>query len=162
MKRRLFAMLYVVALLSFIPVAAHADGGWWDDDWDDDYYEYDCYDLCTKVASLCAVDCVPASYAECHDYCESHLDQDRIDCAQHKDCSDFSDCLCGGEDDDAQVDDDAAKDDADSGDDDDDSKDGFSCSVSRGRQSTALTVFMFVVGISAFIFSLSTGRKPKK
>ncbi len=181
MNKALFLALFLIVALPALTWADAADDDFWDDDADDDI-SFQCSDLCARAVNLCSSSCVPDTYDECMTFCENNLSQSHIDCAQNYSCDNFNECLCGGDNDDdanddATVDDDAdddadddidyANDDADSGDDDNDDDDndddnGLFCSVSRGRQSTALTVFMLAVGILAFIFSIRSKNPSKR
>jgi hypothetical protein len=127
--------------------------------------EADCPSLCDLATNLCGTSCVPEGYNDCVEYCEENLDQNKIDCYYGSQCADFDNCLCGEDDDDD--DDTTTDDDTQSGADnnissDDDDDDGLFCSVSSSERSAALTLFMFAVGIVAFICSLSSSRGSRK
>ncbi len=184
MKRQLMFTIFLIVFLPALVLADSADDDWWDDDYDDDDEPvYNCINLCLHATTLCNTPCLPSTYDECFTFCADNLDQHEIECRQHYSCSSFNLCLCdtdddsddddatADDDDDAQTNDDVGDNDddnlndeasdGDSGDDDNDDDNGLFCSVTRGEQSAALTIFMLAVGIIAFICSLSSSRKSQ-
>jgi len=157
--------------LLLIPAYVLADAA--DTDYDDDTSPAsDCTDFCYQVAP-CETACITG---DCLTYCQENYS--KLSCLSLANCSAFNECVCGATDDDSPVSgnddetgsDDEADDDNEADDDqaenadasdssDDDNDNNHGCSISTSQSGAMLTLFMLVIGMTAFLFSLKTGSK---